>query len=119
MGIQTFLESMTSTPTRRRPIRRPPPPSRPCLESLENRCLLNYSPLVDYGVGSTPGALLAADINGDGRLDLASVSSYGATGVSVLYGNGDGTFQAVRHSGLGYKTPNEVYNEYLNGQRAA
>jgi putative transposase len=23
------------------------------------------------------------------------------------------------HSGLGYKTPNEVYNEYLNGQRAA
>ena len=23
------------------------------------------------------------------------------------------------HSGLGYKTPNEVHNEYLNGQRAA
>jgi putative transposase len=23
------------------------------------------------------------------------------------------------HSGLGYKTPNEVSNEYLNGQRAA
>ena len=23
------------------------------------------------------------------------------------------------HSGLGYKTPNEVYNEYLNSQRAA
>ena len=23
------------------------------------------------------------------------------------------------HSGLGYKTPSEVYNEYLNGQRAA
>src|SRR5882724_6837366 len=23
------------------------------------------------------------------------------------------------HSGLGYRTPNEVYNEYLNGQRAA
>jgi putative transposase len=23
------------------------------------------------------------------------------------------------HSGLGYKTPNEVYNEYLNGRRAA
>ncbi len=23
------------------------------------------------------------------------------------------------HSGLGYKTPNEVYSEYLNGQRAA
>src|SRR2546423_15408874 len=23
------------------------------------------------------------------------------------------------HSGLGYKTPNEVYREYLNGQRAA
>jgi putative transposase len=23
------------------------------------------------------------------------------------------------HSGLGYKTPNEVHNEYLNGQRTA
>ncbi len=23
------------------------------------------------------------------------------------------------HSGLGYKTPNEVYNEYMNRQQAA
>jgi hypothetical protein len=47
---------------------------------------------------------LAADIDGDSRLDLASVSNYGGTGVSVLLGNGDGTFQPARHSGLGYNS---------------
>jgi hypothetical protein len=36
-------------------------------------------------------SLLAADFNGDGHVDLA-VLNYG--GVNVLFGNGDGTFQA-------------------------
>jgi hypothetical protein len=33
------------------------------------------------------------DFNGDGRLDIAAVNFFGAT-VSILLGNGDGTFQA-------------------------
>jgi hypothetical protein len=102
MWMKTFFKSLTSISTRRRPTRRSPPSSRPTLEALEDRCLLSFSPLVDYyGTGSTPGALAAVDLNGDGNLDLASVSSYGATGVSVLLGNGDATFQAARHSGIG------------------
>jgi hypothetical protein len=42
--------------------------------------------------GSSPFALVAGDFNGDGRLDLAAVD-YAANFVSVLAGNGDGTFQ--------------------------
>src|SRR5439155_183063 len=38
-----------------------------------------------------PGALPAADVNGDGRPDL--VVANGNAGVSVLLGNGDGSFQ--------------------------
>ena len=37
-------------------------------------------------------ALVAGDFNGDGRTDLA-VANYGSNDVSVLLGNGDGTFQ--------------------------
>ena len=45
-----------------------------------------------YAVGSAPDALVAGDFNGDGRTDLA-VANYGSNDVSVLLGNGDGTFQ--------------------------
>jgi hypothetical protein len=45
-----------------------------------------------FEVGSTPGAVATADLNSDGKLDL--VSTAGAdSAVSVLLGNGDGTFR--------------------------
>ncbi len=50
---------------------------------------------VTYTVGSNPGAIVAGDFTGDGRTDLAVVNDgdfFGGT-VSVLLGNGDGTFQ--------------------------
>jgi len=43
--------------------------------------------------GNNPFAeLVAADFNGDGKLDLA-VANYNDNTISVLLGNGDGTFQ--------------------------
>lgn len=42
-------------------------------------------------VGNTPVAITACDFNGDGRLDLAVVNSSDNT-VTILLGNGDGTF---------------------------
>jgi 6-phosphogluconolactonase (cycloisomerase 2 family) len=44
------------------------------------------------GVGVTPQAVVAGDFNGDGRLDVA-LANLGASGVRVLLGQGDGTFQ--------------------------
>jgi hypothetical protein len=55
-----------------------------------------FQPQVTYAVGTEPDALVAGDFNGDGRLDLAVANqSLGQPGtVSVLLGNGDGTFQS-------------------------
>ena len=42
------------------------------------------------------GSLIAADFNGDGKIDLAAVGDYiGQGGVTILLGNGDGTFTAT------------------------
>jgi hypothetical protein len=48
---------------------------------------------VDYPVGNFPVGIVAADFNGDGKIDLAVVNDYDST-VSILLGNGDGTFQS-------------------------
>jgi hypothetical protein len=59
---------------------------------------------VNYAVGSNPAALVVGDFNGDGKLDLATANANGggAGSVSVLMGNGNGTFQpAVSYSSGG------------------
>ena len=49
----------------------------------------------NIGVGQNPVHLAAADINGDGKLDLiiATTSRPGAGSLAILLGKGDGTFQ--------------------------
>ncbi len=58
-----------------------------------------FQPQVMYAVGSGPDAIVAGDFTGNGRLDLAVADGgaaqpwgAGSGGVSVLLGNGDGTF---------------------------
>jgi hypothetical protein len=59
----------------------------------------SFLPRVDYPVGAEPDALALADLDHNGVLDIAVVSQNCASGtcgpgsVSVLLGNGDGTFQ--------------------------
>ena len=47
----------------------------------------------EYPTGTSPQAVAVGDFNGDGKLDVAVVNGNANT-VSVLLGNGDGTFQA-------------------------
>lgn len=47
---------------------------------------------VNYGAGSQPWSIAVGDFNGDGKQDLAV--AFVGSGVDVLPGNGDGTFQA-------------------------
>jgi hypothetical protein len=50
---------------------------------------------VDYATGTAPFSVAVGDFNGDGKLDLvtANYNAGGSGTVSVLLGNGDGTFK--------------------------
>ena len=56
-----------------------------------------FAAAVNYPVGPAPGTIVAADFNGDGKLDLATLDNINETGIVnkvwVLLGRGDGTFQ--------------------------
>jgi FG-GAP-like repeat len=101
MPLFLAFKTRTSTPTRRRPVRRRPPASRLCLESLEARCLLSFSPAAHYSAGASPRAVAVGDFNGDGRLDLAIANTLSDT-ASVLPGNANGTFQPALTAATGY-----------------
>jgi hypothetical protein len=69
----------------------------------------------DYGTGSgsQPDSVGVGDFNGDGKLDLA-VADLGSNTVTILLGNGDGTFQV----GVDYATqsrPDSVIVGDFNG----
>jgi hypothetical protein len=70
-----------------------------------------------FGSGGTPYWLAAADFNGDGHLDLAVE---GNNSVSILLGNGDGTFQPARiystGSGVGDRGGLAVGDYFGNGR---
>ncbi len=55
-----------------------------------------FSPAADYATGNIPVAVTVADFNGDGIPDLAVVNyGFGTSNtVSLLLGNGDGTFRS-------------------------
>ena len=52
-----------------------------------------FQSAVNYPAGSYPFSIAVGDFNGDGIADLAVASPGDPAGVSVLFGNGDGTFQ--------------------------
>ena len=61
---------------------------------------LSFLPAVNYHAGVGPESVAVGDFNGDGKPDLAVVNNNN-NNVSVLLGNGDGTFQAAVDYGAG------------------
>jgi uncharacterized repeat protein (TIGR01451 family) len=61
------------------------------VESLETSTVFPSTPSSTVGVGTMPQGLVTGDFNGDGKIDLA-VANNGSNNVTILLGNGDGTF---------------------------
>jgi hypothetical protein len=101
MSIHYWLQHLRSALTprqgqRHHQQRRSP---RPNLEVLEDRLTPSFSPALAYAAGGGPRDVMTADFNNDGRLDLVTANgAYGANSVSLLLGNGDGTFQPARNT---------------------
>lgn len=61
---------------------------------------------VNYTIGTNPSSVAVGDFNGDGQADLAVVNAGDPTkndpgGVSILLGNGDGTFKSTINFSVG------------------
>ncbi len=64
-----------------------------------------YQPAVNFNAGLSPNSIAVGDFNGDGKLDLAvfqagNTSNATAGAISILLGNGNGTFQAPKNTAL-------------------
>jgi hypothetical protein len=71
-----------------------------------NSATVGFQLAVSYPVGTAPQAVASGDFNGDGKMDLAVANSgnpaIGDDGnVSILLGNGDGTFQSASNIAAG------------------
>ena len=103
MFARTWLDSLKSRlsrPPTRTAANRRKFARRLLLENLEARDLLALVAGDNYPIGDQPEAVLTADINGDGRLDVVTANR-GTSDVSVLLGNADGTFQPAQNSATG------------------
>jgi len=95
---------------------RAPARARPRPELLEDRTLLSsvsFSAPAQYTVAEGAESVAVADFNGDHKSDLVVATNEAST-VSVLLGNGDGTFGVAQNFGAG-GVPESVVVGDLNG----
>jgi len=78
---------------------------------VKNYCFVNC------GIDFIPASVVVGDFNGDGKADLAIPDSLGNT-VSVLMGNGDGTFQTATSYTVG-NNPQSIALGDFNGDGKA
>jgi Ca2+-binding RTX toxin-like protein len=81
--------------------------------TLTNEPGLSFTPQSTQAVGNDPSSIASADFNGDGNADLVVANNADGT-ISVLFGNGDGTFQTAATYG-GFNYPNCVVAADVNG----
>ena len=86
---------------------------------LLNRGDGTFQPAVNYGVGVNPVSLAVGDFDGDGNLDLAVANFSEPAGrtISVLLGNGDGTFQPATFHSAGRDAHSVAVGDFDGDQR--
>src|SRR5579863_6143905 len=90
-----------------------------CLSQIAAAGEIAFQAATSYAVGTNPVWLVTGDFNHDGERDLA-VINYGDPskndpgGVSILLGNGDGTFQAAKNLAIG-KNPTRAFAADFDG----
>jgi len=98
MKANLILKHPTLNRARNAPTRRPRDRRQAiqlaCIEALEERRMLSFSPVSIYSVGSPPKAVVSADFNGDDHLDLVTAGN--SPTISILLGNANGTFQPAQ-----------------------
>ena len=72
----------------------------------------NFLSATNYAVGSDPSSVLAADVNGDGKVDLICANLIGNS-VTVLRNNGNGTYTPYSTNNVG-QYPNCVIAADVN-----
>src|SRR5207248_585484 len=71
----SWLNGLKPAPAPRRGARRKPAGRKLFLETLDERTLPSFLGPVNYAAGYSPQGVVAADFNGDGRLDVAVASN--------------------------------------------
>src|SRR5262245_57236370 len=97
----------SSSPRRvRRAFRRPL-----LLERLECRLNPGFVAPLAFDAGGFPAYVAVGEFNGDGFLDLTTANPF-SDDVSVLLGNGDGTFQAAHTFPAGSRPQSVAVGEF-------
>jgi hypothetical protein len=73
---------------------------------------ISFAPAQNYPLTAVPFRVVAGDLNGDGKPDLAVLSIYGGT-ISILLNHGNGTFEPPR--GFAALTPDPAGPTFLSG----
>jgi autotransporter-associated beta strand protein len=81
------------------------------LEELEIRALPSLNIGATLPVENGPQSVVLADVNGDGRADLIVANSNGPD-VSLLIGNGDGTFKAAQNLTTGVRPSSVAVGDF-------
>jgi uncharacterized repeat protein (TIGR01451 family) len=80
----------------------------------EKTAAVEFAAAKSYTVGTGPVGVAVGDFNGDGKMDQV-VANAGSANVSVLLGNGDGTFQSAVNFEAGITTPGTIAVGDFNG----
>jgi len=86
-------------------------------ETCEDRRMLSFTPAVNHPTVGTPSAIVTADFNNDGMLDLATCANALTGSFSVLLGNGAGGFGEARRTIIGTGLSSLAVADFNNDTR--